>query len=409
MVVPVVNAGEFDWRYADVRKGVFSAVLHLLKYLVLPLALVLLVLTALDRGEGAQQLRDLVAEMQFLVLAFGLTLTVLGFFKGVYPKGSYSRLTMGTAIAVITILYIFSLLLGGRLQTAISREAFEVDLELLFVLYFVLAIFTVFLQLGEFVDHRRPWLEAGQKLVPREREDPRGHRWYHDFRARYGSLYKGLKLSRGALLGYVVIPMAMIIVVRAILEDFEAEAMGEMLSRLDTVAMFLLLLGLPITALSFFKGFYPKGSFSRLLPALAIVLLSIYWIWMLGMEGRFVLEAEEGFGLSLDYSALLLILIFGIALWGVYYVLELLLHRREWREGGFPKELPGKRVKFSRGTEAAPAGTPAAPEPSGTGPEGTSPKGTGAEVREASEEPEGSGAAPAEGGFPSEPDKERGR
>lgn len=407
MVVPVVNAGEFDWRYADVRKGVLSAVLHLLKYLVLPLVLVILVLTVLDRGEGAQHLRDLVAEMQTLVLFFGLTLTVLGFFKGVYPKGSYSRLTMGMAIAVITIFYIFSLLLGGRLQTAISREAFELDLELLFVLYFVLAIFTVFLQLGEFVDHRRPWLEAGQRLAPREREDPQGHRWYHDFRARYGSLYKGLKLSRGALLGYVVIPMAMIIVVRAFLEDFEAEAMEEMLSGLDTVAMFLLLLGLPITALSFFKGFYPKGSFSRFLPALAIVLLSIYWIWMLGMEGRFVLEAEEGFGLSLDYSALLLILILGIALWSVYYVLELLLHRREWKDGGFPKEMPGKRVKVSKGTEAALAGTSVATEPSGTGSEGANQKGTGAEVGEASEEPEGSGAAPAEGAASSEPDKER--
>jgi len=340
-----VNAGEFDWKHADPKKGATSAVMHALKYLVLPLAVVMIGLVALSRAEGPQAFRTILQDMQFLVIVFGIVLTVLGFFRGAYPKGSYSRLTFAMAVSVLAIVFAFSLLLGGRVQEVFSDEIFELDLEMLFALYFVGATFKVFMQLGEFVDHRRAWLEGSDLTVPRVPEDPKEHRWFHDFRLRYGSLYQGLKLSRSTLIGYVILPVALIIILKAGLSDLNAQEVEEMISRLDGIFTFMLVLGLPMTILAFFKGFYPRGSFSRLAPALVMVLISLYWIWILAMEGRFALDTIEDISISIDYSGILMLILLGSALWLVYYVLELVVYRREWKEGGFRKDLHERKKK----------------------------------------------------------------
>lgn len=340
-----MNAGEFDWKHADPKKGATSAVMHALKYLVLPLAVVMIGLVALSRAEGPQAFRTILQDMQFLVIVFGIVLTVLGFFRGAYPKGSYSRLTFAMAVSVLAIVFAFSLLLGGRVQEVFSDEIFELDLEMLFALYFVGATFKVFMQLGEFVDHRRAWLEGSDLTVPRVPEDPKEHRWFHDFRLRYGSLYQGLKLSRSTLIGYVILPVALIIILKAGLSDLNAQEVEEMISRLDGIFTFMLVLGLPMTILAFFKGFYPRGSFSRLAPALVMVLISLYWIWILAMEGRFALDTIEDISISIDYSGILMLILLGSALWLVYYVLELVVYRREWKEGGFRKDLHERKKK----------------------------------------------------------------
>jgi hypothetical protein len=100
-----------------------------------------------------------------------------------------------------------------------------------------------------------------------------------------------------------------------------------------------------MTVLAFFKGFYPRGSFSRLAPALVMVLISLYWIWILAMEGKFALDTIEDFSISVDYSGILMLILLGSALWLVYYVLELIVYRREWKEGGFRKDLHERKKK----------------------------------------------------------------
>jgi len=345
-----VNVGEFSWKLASLGKGAVGALLDAMKYLVVPLSIVFTLASVLERAEGPEVFRTLLQEMQFLVLVFGIVITVLGFFRGAYPKGSYSRLTFGMTVAVLAIVYALSLLLGGRLEDALARERFDLDLDLLFVLYFILAVFTIFMQLGEFVDHRRPWMVETGMSAPAEKEVREQHRWYHDFRVRYGSLYHGIKVSRAALTGYVVLPLIVFILLRAGFSSLNVDEVDDLLSRLDDLAATLILFGLPIAAISFPKGFYPKGSLSRLLPAVAVVVLSIFWIWTLGMEGRFVFDSIDGINLYLDYTGLLLWVVFGTSLWIVYYILEMLVYRREWEEGGFQKELGMKRAKVAKET-----------------------------------------------------------
>ncbi|HSA35821.1 MAG TPA: hypothetical protein P5202_04565, partial [Methanomassiliicoccales archaeon] len=86
-----------------------------------------------------------------------------------------------------------------------------------------------------------------------------------------------------------------------------------------------------------------KGSFSRFLPSVIMVLISLYWIWTVGLGGKFVFDAIEDVSIDLDFSKLLLLLMVGTGLWIVYYALELLLYRPEWKKGGFPKDLLEER------------------------------------------------------------------
>jgi hypothetical protein len=344
-----MNFGEFDWKFAKLGEGLKSVVKNAVKYLVLPLFLVVLLSSFLSKMDDMDRLADLVMEMQPLVLVFGIVISAVGFFKGAYPKGSYSRLTFSIAVAMLIILYAWSFLLGGRLQEAVNDEIFELDLISLFVLYLVGALFNVFLPLGEFIDHRRAWLERNERVAPREKEDPKDHLWYHDFRLRYGSVSNGIVLSKKSANRFVIIPLILIIVLKAGLTSLDVDEIDALISILDDIYYVTLFLGLAITAVSFFKGFYPKGSFSRFLPALIVVLISMYWVWIVGLEGKFVIEAADVMTFTLDYTGILLLMVCATGLWGVYYAVELWSYRREWKEGGFQKDaLEGERKKNRR-------------------------------------------------------------
>jgi len=338
-----VNIGEFDKKYFSFPKGAVTATVHALKYLAIPYVLFTVGLIVLTGQDGPQRVADLLIELQTVGLIFGIVLTALGFFKGAYPKGSYSRFLFGLTASVLVIVYVFSMLLQGRVQDVIAKEAFELDLYLIFTLYFIPAILAVLMQFGEFADHRRPFLEKEGKLRVKEKEDPQDHRFYHDFRIRYGSLFNGLKLGRSTLTGFVLLPMVVIIILKAGMSSLDVQEVDSALSKLDDVSSLLIMLGVPMAALAFFKGFYPKGSFSRFLPSVIMVLISLYWIWTVGLGGKFVFDAIEDVSIDLDFSKLLLLLMVGTGLWIVYYALELLLYRPEWKKGGFPKDLLEER------------------------------------------------------------------
>ncbi len=343
-----MNLGEFDRKHISPVKGAITAAVHAVVYLAIPYMVLTFVLIMLAGRDGPAIVEDLLREMQALVIVFGILLAVLGFFKGAYPRGSYSRFTFAITASVLVIVYVFSLLLNGRTEEVIAREAFELDLYSIFALYFFPALLAVLMQFGEFADHRRPFLEKEGKVPAMEREDPDGHRFYHDFRPRYGSLFNGLKLARSTLVGFVIIPLVILILLQAGLSSLNVEEVDSMVSNLDDISSYMVLLGVPMSALAFFKGFYPKGSVSRFIPAVAMVLIALYWIWLLGMGGQFVFDSIEEISIELDFSGLLLLIMAGTAIWIVYYVLELLLYRREWREAGFPKDLRSQESRRER-------------------------------------------------------------
>jgi hypothetical protein len=141
----------------------------------------------------------------------------------------------------------------------------------------------------------------------------------------------------------VIIPLIIIILIKAGFSSLNVEEVDTMMSNLDDSSAYMVMLGVPMAALAFLNGFYPKGSVSRFVPAVVMVLITLYWIWVIGLGGKFVFDSIEEISISLDFSKLLLLLMVGTALWIVYYVLELLLYRPEWKDAGFPKDLPEER------------------------------------------------------------------
>jgi hypothetical protein len=90
-----------------------------------------------------------------------------------------------------------------------------------------------------------------------------------------------------------------------------------------------LLIGIPIAILSFFRGFYPKGSISRFTFGAIVVVLACLWIWSVTRGGALALEFDQ-FGLSISFTGLVLLFILAAALKGVYYLAEMFSYRREW-------------------------------------------------------------------------------
>jgi hypothetical protein len=191
--------------------------------------------------------------------------------------------------------------------------------------------------IGEWVDSRWAWRKRkaeidGVPYVPRkklEQEDPKEHRALQDFRFRYGRLTKGISMARGALLKYVLLPIAMLIVLKAVISEFDTTVTDNLSGLLGTTMTLLLFVGIPIAVLSFFKGFYPKGSFSRMSFSIGIVALLDLWIWFATLQGRF--QADMGnVHVDINYQPYVILIILGVSLWAIYYVVELVSYRKDW-------------------------------------------------------------------------------
>jgi hypothetical protein len=121
----------------------------------------------------------------------------------------------------------------------------------------------------------------------------------------------------------------MVIVLKAVISSFDTTVTDSLSGLLGTTMALLFFVGIPIAVLSFFKGFYPKGSFSRMSFSIAIVALLDLWIWFATLQGRF--QADMGnVRIDINYQPYVLLIILGVSLWAIYYVVELVSYRKDW-------------------------------------------------------------------------------
>ena len=271
------------------------------------------------------------------LIVFALLLAIISFFYEFYPAGSWSRLLFGEVRSAAVVGLGYVLLLGSGMHEAVLQAGPDVDMVSLFFLFAILIAIGMLYNVGEWVDYRSIWQKRrsemdGVAFVPRKvgvAEDPGAHRPWHDFRWRYGQLTKGILMSRGALLRYVILPVATVIVVKALLPLVGTTFTANLPATLGTTITLLFFVGVPIAALSFFRGFYPKGSFSRMAFSIIIVALLDLWIWFATFQGRF--QADLGMiRVDLNYQQYVLVLMIGASLWGLYYMAELVSYRKDW-------------------------------------------------------------------------------
>ena len=150
----------------------------------------------------------------------------------------------------------------------------------------------------------------------------------NEFSLSEGHVGKGIAASILSAVKFLIFPLLILMSASSMLVQAGGGEVAEQL-RLEDLKYLLLMLGVPITVLSFFRGFYPKGSISRFTFGAIVTVLVCLWIWMITMGGNLILEFEQ-FGLNLNFTGLVLLFILAAALKGVFYLAEMLSYRKEW-------------------------------------------------------------------------------
>lgn len=163
-----------------------------------------------------------------------------------------------------------------------------------------------------------------------------------DFSLNEGNIGKGIAASILAAVKYLILPILILMSASSMLTQAGGEEIAGQL-RFEEIVNVVLVLGIPITILSFFRGFYPKGSISRFAFGVIVTALVCIWIWMVTMGGNLVLEFEQ-FGFSLNFTGLVLLFILAAALKGVFYLAEMLSYRKEWLDTKEVKVMPASQI-----------------------------------------------------------------
>ncbi len=156
-----------------------------------------------------------------------------------------------------------------------------------------------------------------------------------EFAFSHGRMSKGIWSALWASLKFVIIPLALIMMLDFALMEV-ASGLGdvdpglEAISKdLDTIMVRAIILGIPLVALAYFKGFYPRGSTSRLTFGLALVAGTMLWLWWITFGGRLDVVLAD-VGISLDTSALLGLFLLAIGLGALIFLAEWKDYRQDF-------------------------------------------------------------------------------
>jgi hypothetical protein len=352
---------EFKLELGSLTRALWSATWAVVQFIIAPLLVTVLIASILNGFSSApvQHLGHLIGDYSFYIIVIGAVLVVLAGLKGYYPKGSRSRLTFDLAMVPFFLLLLWSFDMGGRMGPAFSDAGFPFRLDLVLWLFTLFIVFKSLYKVAEYIDFRGSFLVTLARTYPdvrppqpRPPEDPNGHMLWDDFRPRYGHFLSGMAEADKALLQYVIFPLLVIILLGAIIQSTQGflESMtgtagantsglfGLGSATLDRLGTLLLFIGLPIAVMSFFKGFYPKGSVSRLTFALIVVALVCAWIFFAALGGHISVSMNvsgSDIHFDLNYLTLLWLFIFAAALWGVYWAVEAYIYRKDWIQNGF--------------------------------------------------------------------------
>jgi len=345
---------DLEPRYGKFEKGFKEGQRALLCFIVLPV-IVLTILPAILASLHDPIATSFVPILQAMIgvaLLCGIPVVVLGFAKGCYPKGSGGRTMFALLMMAFIGVYLFALLLGGELEAAISAAGLPLDLDPIWGLLLVLVLFHGVMDLAELADYRRQWKVAiGRKVEPVQEEE--SHGLMLDFRPRYGRYLVGAKGAKSALKKYLIWPsisiIVLIAVIQVLMDQFSLSQLSVIADDLRSITGVLLIFIIPVMVLTFLRGFYPKGSISRLSFAWGLCAALAFWLWSITLAGKFALDLEvQGatVGVQLDLSGIILILMALQLLWGLYYTAEFVSYRKDWIKNSY--QPVDERVKRPR-------------------------------------------------------------
>jgi len=151
---------------------------------------------------------------------------------------------------------------------------------------------------------------------------------------------KGVKAAILAALKYTALPIIIITIITLLLKMMGGDEGGDIDLGMSRIAAAAIIWGIVLIIISFFKGYYPRGTKGRLIAAELRVLFSILWI--LTIFGGPILDLtlsmdQDNIGIQLDTSKIIGIAILLLSLMFAYYALEYHLYAKD-RKAFFDKE-----------------------------------------------------------------------
>jgi len=347
---PQLGRGEFTTKIGTISLGASNAEKFIRTTItVLPFWLILIVfiLSVFGFGdtESSERFLRVLVSMGALFLLLGIPMTVLSFFVGFYPRGTISHTLCDLINSILFILLIYWLFVASGLPDIITDSGLIISLTPLILAILIWAVIDVIRVGAEYRDERRNWKKSvGYDVPPKKKKffqiKPES-KWY-DFSPSIGKFSRGAVDAKKNVLRFVTIPE--IIILLGIGAMRSAGTTGTLYAIFETWSVNILVFGLLIALVAFWRGYFPPGTFSRLL--LGLLLVPALLLYVLGLQlGGTLDDALKNLGLIVPMPEINLLILIFIAFIGVIQFGEFLDSRRSWRIAVGKKVKPIKPIK----------------------------------------------------------------
>jgi len=322
-------ADDFQLKHGEVLKGVIGALIPGAILVIAPWVTIQLIL--IDSGsilpEISDALRSSLSDLSTTLFIYGILVSIFGFFRGFYPKGTVSRFLFSEIEALSLCVFFYVLFYASTLPDILQQINIQLDLPFLFLLSLVIPLLFAIMAVGELVDERSNWKKSLGLQMKSRTLNPES-KWL-DFNPRIGKIGEGARLSLIAYIPFIFLPVIFLTFISGTLENTNfqnnqgmADAFKEVLNAIIPFSIFIVLF-------SFLRGFYPKGTFARVLFGAIVVVLILMLVDAAflsgGLENAFLAS-----GVIIDLDPVLLVILLYATLGFVVVVAELLDNRRKW-------------------------------------------------------------------------------
>jgi hypothetical protein len=318
---------DFKFKHGKMKEGLWAAGITSALLIAAPLILILILE---NQMRFSAELTSELASLMVLVIVLGIPAGAMAFFRGFYRKGSLGRMVFGLAEIEAVLLYMTVVLLFSNLPTIFDLSAFHPDQASIFLalLFMVAAIAIGYL--FELFWFRDEWRKSIG--LPISERPPLKKSFALDFSLRIGASPLAQKELKSQLWMLIIIPALILTLLPSVLPHFLgiSTSIQELLDILQGITTTILLLGILLFPIAWFRGFYPKGSFGRLVASLAFVTFLVLYIYMF-LIGHGLDQWVHDQGIHFDY-ALMVLLVMVVPLFQVAEAVgEVIDERKPWK------------------------------------------------------------------------------
>ena len=351
---PKLGWGEFDLEVGNPVPGASSAEKYI-KGTVIPPVLALLFLAAalsafgLGSSQSGNVFLKVLDGMAALFLVLGLPLVSLAFLNGYYPKGTRSHAFYQIANSGLLILLIYWIFVASGLDRYVTEDnaliPFAYPMVLAIIIWALLDLLRIRV---EYIDERDKWLASvGYPTSPKgdvHLRFPPESRFY-DFNLALGNRSRGLNGARKEVLRFIILPEVFILIVIGLQRSLHFIGSSYIFG---SWTILVLVGGLLVAFVAFWRGFLPPGSYGRLAVGLLLVpAITLYFVG-LNLGGNLAMELKQ-IGILLYMPGIELLIVILLLLVGFRQVAEFADLRRDWLLASGRQVLPHSPIgKMSR-------------------------------------------------------------